>query len=293
VKSGSILGESVESKMVPNYFKKQTGSIKRRFNTRRRILKPFVERYKKPVLVHSLYDANIFYKILKEGKIKPPSKHTSSKKTPYMEKLLKTDNGIYYSLGFQYLTSYDWKFGFIFDLDYLKELKYFNKGIHYKAYTILVNYWYENDREYLDKFTNFNKLTKEVMDVFYTKKYKGKVRKVLEFWKVEKELYSFFENYSKKKEPLKLIKEMMNKSLLPYPASKKHSFKIYTDDVAPELLGKKDNNLLKNPYFLGFCVAGKVPKKIQELLKKNYSNKILFDGEKIFKVESFDFSKLK
>ena len=86
---------------------------------------------------------------------------------------------------------------------------------------------------------------------------------------------------------------MMDKAFLKYPASRKHSFKIYTDDVAPELIGKKDNNLLKNPFFLGFCVAGKVPKKVQNLLKKKYPDKILFDGEKIFKVESFDFSKLK
>ena len=267
--------------MIPSHFKKQTASIKKRFKERRKLLKPFIELYKNPVLVHAVYDMNIFYKILKEGKIKLSSNHSSPKKTPYMEKILKTDKGIYYSLGFQYLTSYDWKYGFIFDLNYIRNLIYYKKGIHYKAYMMIVDYWYENDKQYLEKLTNTNKLTREVMDTYYTKKYKGKVRKILEFWKIEKELYTFFNKYLHKRELIRLISKMAKNRLLKYPASKKDAAKIYLEDTAPELIGKKENNLLKNPYFLGFCIVGDVPEKIQNILKEKYADKIIFDGKKI------------
>lgn len=269
--------------MVPSYFKKQTKSIKQRFKERRKLLKPFVDLYKNPVLVHAVYDINIFYKILKEGKIKLPSKHSSLKKTPYMERVLKTDKGIYYSLGFQYLTSYDWNYGFIFDLNYIKDLIYYKKGIHYKAYMIIVNYWYENDKAYLEKLANTNKLTREVINTYYTKRYKGKVRKILEFWKIENELFNFFKKYPLKKKLTKLIRKMAKERLLKYPLSKKNASRIWLEDIAPELIGKKDNNLLKNPYFLGVYIIGKIPKKVQNILKKKYVGKIIFDGGKLRK----------
>ena len=271
-------------RMVPSYFKKQTESIKQRFKYRTKMLKPFIKKYKKPILVHAVYDINIFYKILKEGKIKKPFNHKSPKKTPYMERILKTDKGIYYSLGFQYFTSYDWKYNFIFDLEYLKDLIYYKKGIHYKAYILVVDYWYKNDRAYLEKLANTNKLTREVIDTYYTKKYNGKVRKILEFWKIEKELYKFLNKYSNKKMLIKQIYKMAKERLLEYPSSKRNVMKIYGKEYAPEMLGKKENNLLKNPHFLGFGIIGKIPKKINKILKEKYPGKILFDGKEIKKI---------
>ena len=270
--------------MTPSHFKKQAPSIKKRFKERSKLIKPFIKKYKNPVLVHAVYDINIFYKILKEGKIKLPSKHSSIKKTPYMEKVLKTDKGIYYSLGFQYLTSYEWKYNFIFDLKYMKNLIYYKKGIHYEAYRMIVDYWYKNDKPYLEKLANTNKLTREVINIYYTKRYKGKVRKILEFWKIEKELYKFLNKYPHKKTLIKLVRKMAKERFLKYPASKKDASQIYMEEYAPEMLGKRENNLLKNPYFLGFYVVGKIPKKIQNIFKKKYADKIIFDGKKIKKI---------
>ena len=271
--------------MIPNHFKKQKASLKLKFRERRKLLKPFVELYKNPVLVHAIYDINIFNKILKEGKIKLPSENSSPKKTPYMEKILGTDKGIYYSLGFQYFTSYDWKYNFIFDLEYIKKLIYYRKGIHYKSYLIIVDYWYENDKSYLEKLAEKNKLTRQVINTYYNKKYNGKTRRILEFWKIEKELYEFFDKYPNKKALMKLIHKMTRERLLKYPASKKDASKIWKEEYTPEMIGKKENNLLTNPFFLGFGIMGEVPKKVRCILKEKYPDKILFDGKKIKKLK--------
>jgi hypothetical protein len=270
--------------MVPPHFKKQTPSIKQRFVERRKILRPFVKLYGNPVLVHAVHDKEVFCKIIKEGKLKLPSKHSSSKKTPMMEKIMGTDKGIYYSLGFQYLTSYGWKYGIIFNLDYIKELDYYWAGIHQKAYKIIFDYWYEKDRNYLEEFASMNKTTRQVINTYYHKKYKGQVRKIVEFWKVEKDLYKFFEKYPSKRKIINLIQKMVKKRFLKYPASKKHASKIWLEDTAPELVGKKENNLLKNSHFLGFYAIGKIPGEVKKILKEKYSNKILFDGKKMRKL---------
>ena len=47
---------------------------------------------------------------------------------------------------------------------------------------------------------------------------------------------------------------------------------------------KKDINLLKDKFFLGFYIMGDIPKDIKSLLLKDYSDKILFDGKKIRKI---------
>jgi hypothetical protein len=61
----------------------------------------------------------------------------------------------------------------------------------------------------------------------------------------------------------------------------KHAMKYFKTDKCPEMIGKKDNDILKNHYFLGFYIKGKIPRHILEKIKKIYSNKILFDGKKI------------
>ncbi len=66
--------------------------------------------------------------------------------------------------------------------------------------------------------------------------------------------------------------------------SKRNARNIWKTELAPELLGKKENDLLKNPHFLGFFIGGKIPNDIKRILLKKYSDKILFDGKKIKKV---------
>ena len=147
-----------------------------------------------------------------------------------------------------------------------------------------VNYWYENDREYLERFANANDVTRATVDRYYNEEYNGKVRTIFEYWKVEKELFEFIDNYSNKNELFKIIRSVLKKHLLKYPESEKDALDCYLQDKAPEIIGRKENDLLKNPYFLGFFISGAVAKDTLAILKSKYSDKIVFDGEKITKI---------
>ena len=138
--------------------------------------------------------------------------------------------------------------------------------------------------EYLEKLANTNQITRETINKYYNKDYKGEVRKFLEFWKIEKELFEFIDNYSNKKELFKIISGVLKKHLLKYPESEKDALDCYLQDKAPEIIGRKENDLLKNPYFLGFFISGAVAKDTLAILKSKYSDKIVFDGEKITKI---------
>ena len=86
---------------------------------RKKLLSSFVDIYESPVIVHAVHDKNVFHKILVDGKLKLPKNHKSPQKAPYIEKLLKLDNCIYYSLGFVYFSSYKWKYNLLFDIKFL------------------------------------------------------------------------------------------------------------------------------------------------------------------------------
>ena len=267
-----------------NSFKKEKLSIKERFIERTKLLKPFLKKYNAPVIIHAVHNKNTFKKILNEGKLKIPSKHDSQKKCPYMEKFLGIDNAIYYSLGFVYNTAYDWKYNLIFDLDYLKELLYYKNSINYQCYKAVVNYWSENDSDYLEKLAKKNKTTREVVDKYYNEEYKGKTKELFDFWKIEKETFEHIQSYKGKKKLIKIIKDIEKKFIRRYPASKKDSKKAILDDRIPEIIGKNNNNLLGNKYFLGFYIEGKVPNDLRKILVKKYGDKVLFDGTKIKKL---------
>ncbi len=273
--------------MTHKSLKKERSSIKQRFIERRKLLKPFIKKYGKPILVHAIDKKSIFKKILKEGELKLPSKHNSSRKTPYMEKFFKSDNGIYYSLGFVYSTAYGWKYNLLFDINYLKELDYYSNHLAYRCYKKIAQYWYEEDKDYLEKLADTNKVCRTVVNKFYNKKYQGKKRVLFDFWKIEKILYYFVENYPKRKEIIKIIKETKKKFEKKYPDSIEDAKRAYLTERSPEIIGLKKNNLLKNKYFLGFYIEGKIPSKIKRILKEKYSNKIIFDGNKIEKLNVF------
>jgi hypothetical protein len=255
-----------------------------RFEKRLTLMKPFISKYHNPIIVHAVHDLKTFKQILNDDKIKIPSKHSSRKKCLYMERLIGIDNAIYYSLGFVYSTAYDWKYSLIFDLDYVKKLIYYRNSVNYQCYKSVINYWYENDREYFDKFANFNSKTKEVIKKYLYEKYDGKVRMMFDFWKVEETTFNFIMKYPRKNKLLKIIKGIQKDILFKYPESKKIAKKDYLNDRIPEIVGKKDNNLLENPYFLGFYIVGKIPQEIKTIFKKRYSNKIFFDGNNIRKI---------
>jgi hypothetical protein len=262
-------------------FKKEQLTIKERFKIRTKLLKPFIKKYGSPVIVHSTDKKSIFKKILNEGELKLPKMHCSLKKCPYMERFLGIDNAIYYSLGFVYKTAYDWKYSLIFDLGYLKELLYYRNSVIYQCYKSVVNYWYKYDKEYLEKLANKNKTTRAVVNKYYNEEYNGKTKTLFDFWKIEKETFEHINRYKNKKKLIKIIKDTEKKFVRKYPFSKTDSKKAILNDRVPEVIGKKKNILLKNPYFLGFYIDGKIPKDIKVILNKKYHNKIIFDGRKI------------
>lgn len=201
-----------------------------------------------------------------------------------MERFLGIDNCVYYSLGFVYYSSYKWKYNLIFDIKFLKDLVYYNNSVNFQAARAVVNYWYENDIVYFEKFAKTNKVTREVTDRYLNEPYNGKVRRIFEFWKVEKELFESIEKYSNKKALLKIIKSTGKHHLLKFPASEKDALDCYLEEKAPEMIGKKENDLLKNPYFLGFFIPESIDSQTKKILKEKYSDKILFDGKKIKKI---------
>lgn len=256
-------------------------SVRKKLAIRKKLLKPFIKKYGSPIIVHGVHSKRLFKKILRDGKLKLPQENNSKKKTPYMEKLLKIDKVIYYTLGFVYPVYYSWKYGFIFDLNFLKETKYYSNSLSYRCYKKIVDYLYEHDRDYLIKFENKNKTCKKVMNKYYSKTNAGKKRQFFDFWEVEKEIFQAIENYPNKKELMKIIKEIQKKTYKKYPSSLKHAKEDFLVDRVPEIISLKNQDLLKSKYFLGFYIKGKVPFSILKILNKKYCGKILFDGKEI------------
>ena len=194
-----------------------------------------------------------------------------------MERLLDIDNGIYYSLGFTYLINYNWKYNLIFDIKYLKELVYYKNNINFHCYKAVIDYWYKNDSEYLKKLARRNKICDEVINKYYK-------TKQFDFWRIEKETFETINKHKNQKIIKSIIKKVESSFYKKFPASLIDAKKAFFEERTPEMIGLKDNNLLKNKYFLGFYINKKIPKKIMKILKKKYSNKILFNGVKITKI---------
>jgi hypothetical protein len=270
---------------MKNKFKKGDKiSIKKRFEEMRKLQEPFIEKYHRPILVHATPNNKLFKKILIEGKLRVPKINDVEIEHSYIEKMLGIYPCIFLSLGFVYASSYDFRYSFIFDLDYLENTEYYKNSISYQAYKAVIQYWDKHNPEYLEKLANKNKICRKVIDKFYNEEYQGKKRILFDFWKVEKETFELIQQYPKKRELLKIIKEIANKKYAPYPISRKVAIKDCFEDSAPEIIVKKDINLLNDKYFLGFYIRGKVPRDIKKLLINRYSDKILYDGRKLKRI---------
>ncbi len=269
---------------MSSYFSKQQPSIQKQLNERKRLIKPIIRYYGLPVIVHSVDDIKKFKTIVLDGKLKLPKDHNSARKTPYIEELLGIDNCLYYSVGFVYFSSYKWKYNFMFDLSLLKDIVYYRNSVNFKAARAIVDYWYTKDVKYFKKFSESNTKTRKVIDKYLHKPYNGKFRRLLDFWHIEKELGRYIDQYPDKKKLVKIAKNEARKNFVLYPASRKNALKSYMSVKAPELVGKKTNNLANNPAFIGFFIKGRINRMIMRMLKHNYPNKVLFDGEKIRKI---------
>jgi hypothetical protein len=260
-------------------FKKQI-SIRERNILRKRLLKPFIKKYKKPVLVHSTPKDKTFFKILDEGKLKFSDKTAYYKENSFVEKMFNIDKGVFFSLGFVYSTAYSFKYSFIFDLGLMQDLIYYENSIAYQCYKSVIDYWDKNDVVYLEKLSKKNKICVEVVHKYYNEKYKGKTKSLFDFWKCEKEVLGLIKKYPKKKELIKIIKRVEREKFAKYPNSIKIAMRDYNADKVPEIISKKSVSL-NDKNFLGFYIEGTIPKKIIRVLKEKYPDKILFDGKKI------------
>ena len=263
-----------------NHFKKDRYKFDEQVKERHRIQKIFLKKYGKPVLVHSTPLKKNFVRILKESKLKLPLDHCVEKKCPYMEKLVGVDNCLYFSLGFPYVTRYSFKYSLIFDLDMLKKLEYHSKIPVWSTYKRIVDFIYEKDPEYFKVLRSKNKICEEVVDRYLHTVFEGKTRNFIDFWRDEKTIFEWVQDYPNQKEIKKIIKDTSKEFLVKYPDSSKLAKKQCLERYIPEILSKKEISL-SSPCFLGFYISGNIPKDIQTILKKKFKGRIIFDGKKI------------
>ncbi len=256
----------------------------KRFEERKRLITPFVKRFGGPAIIHANPDTKTFEKILREGKLRIPSDQGSPVKCPYLSKDLGIDNVVYFSLGFVYATAYGYRYNFLFDTTFLKELTYYKGGVSYICYRNVVRYLYAHDKPYLEKLARHSPECKAVLDKFYHEPYKGKVLRQLDFWRIEEPLYHAIMKHPHKKKLVRIIKETAKGLSSTYPYSRTHAMKNYLTDATPEILSQHTIDLHKNPHFIGVYIHGKLPKSSLRLLQKHYPDKLLFDGKRFRKI---------
>lgn len=262
-------------------FNLKNKSIRELIEERKALSKKFIDLYGDSVLIHATHDKKTFLKILKDGKLKIPANHNSEKKVPYMERFINIDNCIYFSLGFNYATDFNFRYNFLFSLECLKECVYFNGSLTANCYKDIMKFWDENDKKYVEKLRKYSPLAKEVVEEYYTREIDGKKKVVFRFYKIEDVLFKFIEDYPQKKKLLKIIEKKRKEYEILYPKSLKFARDAYLSDGAPEALCFKDLNLVNNKYFAGFYIKGSIPADVKKIIKNKFKDKILFDGKKI------------
>ena len=245
------------------------------------LMKPFLKKYGHPILVHAVESKNAFEEILREGKISLPDEHGKQKKSPLMEKFLGIDNSIFLSMGFDYWTNYGFRYNFIFDWSILGESDYYSRPLPYKCYVDIVDYWYEHDRDYLDKLGDYNSECRKVVDKYIETRHSPVRKNFFQFWKIEDVAFKFILDYPQKNKLFKIARKRMKALKRKYPYSKIVAKRDWPTNRFPEILHLKEIDLMGSPYFLGFFIEGNIPKSLEKILKEKYKGKIIFDGRKI------------
>jgi hypothetical protein len=266
--------------MMVRPFKKDNYNFDEQIKERHRIQRIFLKYYGKPVLVHSTPLKKNFLRILDDKKLILPLDHVIEKKCPYMEKVIGIDNCIYFSLGFPYAVRYKFKYSLIFDLDLLKELKYYSGIPVWSIYKRIVDFIYEENPEYLNNLKSKSKICQEVVERYLYKIQDEKTRVFFDFWRDEKNIFEWVMNYPKQKNIKKIIREVSSEYLVKYPKSIKFSKEQSLSKYNPEILSKKPI-CLDSKYFLGFYIDGEIPKDVMSVLRERFEGKILFDGKRI------------
>lgn len=255
-------------------------SIEERLACRRRLMRPFLRQYGSPVIVHAVHSKDVFKKILAQGTIKLPRGHKTGKKCPHLEKVLGLHNTVFYSLGFVYYAGHGFRYNLLFDAGVLKDCEYYRKSVVYQCYKAIANYWYEQDRPYLEALARVSPACDQVVRNYLRQKHNGKARVLFDFWKIEDALFRHLLRYKKKAKVLGIVSDEKERLRLRYPASARHAKKVCLSDVAPEVISRKQNNLRANPHFIGFFIGGKIPRDVRAILERKYPTKMLYDGKR-------------
>ena len=271
--------------MKKEFYEFKQASFQEREKERNKISKMFVKKYGDPALFHAVDKKENFIKILNEGKIKLPKEHKQQKKFPYMENILKVDNSIFLSLGPVYYIDYGLKNSLIFDIELLKESEFYKRPLPFKCYRKIVDYWYENDKAYLNNVMRSSEKLNNIIGYYIDQVESNAKVRPLRYWQAEKEFYDAIMKYPKKDKLIKMAKKMQESLLIKWPYSKRTARQKYLRNDCPEIIYPKNINLLERPSFLGFFIAGKIPREIKDILKKKYKGKILFDGRSIEVIE--------
>jgi mRNA-degrading endonuclease RelE of RelBE toxin-antitoxin system len=176
---------------------------------------------------------------------------------------------------------YEYKYSFLFDLDYLKELEYYSIPIAWKVYKKIAKYIYENNPEYFDVLSSKSKIAKEIVEKYLYKERRGKVRVFFDFWRDEKNVFEWIMQYQNQKIVSTIVNNSLREFFVRYPYSVRSSKKFCLSEKIPEIISRKEVDLFKSPYFLGFYIEGNIPVEITKILANKYKGKILFDGKRI------------
>ncbi|MFH1649206.1 MAG: hypothetical protein ABIA93_01520 [Candidatus Woesearchaeota archaeon] len=245
-------------------------SISERFHQREALMKPFMKRFGEPVLVHAVDSEKSFVNILKSGKIKVPR---AGGKTAYMDALLGIGPSIYFSVGFVYATAYGFPYNLVFRLSLLKELEYYKTSLSYSCYRAVMEYWYEQDKDYFRKVWHHDSETERVIRKYLCVPFQGKVRRRLDFWRIEAQLKHYIDTYPKKKVLLKLVSEQRSKLRIGIKKARFHAIGSLAKKEVPELMCDHDISL-SNSAFVGIQIQGKISPRIKRLLSA-YQSKLI------------------
>lgn len=273
--------------MKKNHFKNKDRSekgIDEQVKLRYWWMEKFSEKYGAPVLVHSTPVKKNFIRILNDGKLLLPKQHGNVKKTCLMEEFIGMRDSIFFSLGFVYVVSYDFKYSFIFDLSLLKELEYYENPISWEIYKRFADYIYENDQDYFEILKSKSITSEQIVNRYLFENYKIKKRVFFDFWKDEQNIFNWATNYSDKKILKNIGKNTLSDLYVKYPYSKRFAKIQAFSQTNPEILSRKAVSL-KSPSFLGFFILGKIPKDVETILKNNFKGKIIFNGKEIEVIE--------
>ncbi len=279
----------IKKRMNLVFIKERIERIKTKYTYKR-----FNKKFGIPCIVHATTPRNIKL-ILKDGVLKKTSKRRKVCDLPRcnpFEKLINLHDCVWFAVGFQYNIKNE-PYGFIFEIDEIDDkFEVFHYNILSQVNKIIIRYWRDNDKEYLKELMNESPKTRRIITYFLATEKTGWGS--LRFWEISNTIFSFFENYPKKKELINKIlrerkKNKIKSSIKKYLYNEFKKSRIETAEIV-----SYRNIKLDNPNLIGLFVKdrehfNRVKKELLTFIKKAKNideNKFLiFDGKRKFTID--------